>query len=186
MPGKRVDPCPLSACGLTGWRHSCVMQFSQQAIARSLIHSKIRQVHAGTYRVHLASSRGASPPLSRRYIQTSQSFSRSSKIPPRWSRSIVPAYKGPCVPPNTPIYTTMSFGYGAGDIVAIGTLVWNVYSAYAGAPEQFRNFSQEILSLHVVVKKVEDQLGMSGSGRTVGVCGSATCFRRCCHLKHER
>jgi len=63
----------------------------------------------------------------------------------------------------------MSFGFGAGDILAIGTLVWNVYSAYAGAPEQFRNFSQEILSLHVVVRKVEDQLGISGSGKTADV-----------------
>ena len=37
-----------------------------------------------------------------------------------------------------------------------------MYSAYAGAPEQFRNFSQEILSLHVVVKTVEDQLRNRG------------------------
>ncbi|KAF8417407.1 hypothetical protein EV426DRAFT_645852, partial [Tirmania nivea] len=55
------------------------------------------------------------------------------------------------------------FGFGVGDFVGVGTLVWKIYNAYAGAPEQFRNFSGEILSLHVVVRKIEDQLGMSGS-----------------------
>ena len=58
----------------------------------------------------------------------------------------------------------MSFGFGIGDFLSVGTLVWNVYNAYAGAPEQFRNFSQEILSLHVVYKKVEDQLCNPGPG----------------------
>ena len=48
--------------------------------------------------------------------------------------------------------------------MGVGTLVWNVYSAYTGAPEQFRNFSQEILSLHVVLKKIEDQLCNPGPG----------------------
>lgn len=54
------------------------------------------------------------------------------------------------------------FGFGVGDILAVGTLVWKVYSAYAGAPEQFRNFAREILSLHTVIRKVEEQLGISG------------------------
>jgi len=53
---------------------------------------------------------------------------------------------------------TMSFGFGVGDFLAVGKLVWDVYRAYADAPEQFRNFSQEILSLHVVLGKVEEQL----------------------------
>ena len=57
----------------------------------------------------------------------------------------------------------MSFGFGVGDFLTVGKLVWDVYSAYADAPEQFRNFSQEILSLHIVIRKVEVQLGMSGS-----------------------
>lgn len=43
-------------------------------------------------------------------------------------------------------------------ILKVGELVRNVYRAYAGAPEQFRDFSREILSLQVVVGKVEDQL----------------------------
>ena len=58
----------------------------------------------------------------------------------------------------------MSFGFSIGDFLGVGTLVWNVYSAYAGAPEQSRNFSQEILSLHVVFKTVENQLLNQGFG----------------------
>ena len=61
--------------------------------------------------------------------------------------------------------------FGVNDIVAVGTLVWNVYAAYAGGPEQFRNFSREILSLHVIARKVEDQLGILGSGATVRLPG---------------
>lgn len=60
--------------------------------------------------------------------------------------------------------STMSFGFGIGDFLGVGTLVWNVYSAYTGAPEQFRNFAKEILSLHLVYKKVENQLCNQGSG----------------------
>ncbi|KAF8445103.1 hypothetical protein BGX38DRAFT_701066 [Terfezia claveryi] len=58
----------------------------------------------------------------------------------------------------------MSFGFSVGDFLGAGTLVWNVYSAYAGAPEQFRNFSREILSLHVVYKQIKDQLCNQGYG----------------------
>ena len=58
----------------------------------------------------------------------------------------------------------MSFASSVDDFLAGGTLVWRVFNTYAGAPEQFRNFSQEILSLHVVFKKVEDQLGNQGLG----------------------
>ena len=58
---------------------------------------------------------------------------------------------------------TSGFEFGAGDVLAVGKLVWDVYSAYADAPEQFCNFSHEILPLHIVVRKVEHQLGASGS-----------------------
>ncbi|RPB22052.1 hypothetical protein L211DRAFT_763405, partial [Terfezia boudieri ATCC MYA-4762] len=58
----------------------------------------------------------------------------------------------------------MNFGVSVGDFLGVGTLVWNVYSAYRGAPEQFRNFSQEILSLHVVYKQIEDRLCNQGYG----------------------
>ena len=74
-----------------------------------------------------------------------------------------------CVITNIDIYPPNSmsvpFGFPVGDILAVGTLIRTVYKAYDSAPEQFRNFSQEILSLHVVVRKVEDQLGISGPRR---------------------
>ena len=60
----------------------------------------------------------------------------------------------------------MSFGFGVGDFIAVGKLVWDLYSAYTDAPEQFRKFSPEILSLYIVIRKVEDQLGISGSDGT--------------------
>ena len=60
----------------------------------------------------------------------------------------------------------MNFGFGIGDFLAVGKLVWSVYRAYADAPEQFRDFSQEILSLHIVIRKVEGQLGISGPDAT--------------------
>ena len=62
----------------------------------------------------------------------------------------------------------MSFGFGVGDFLSVGKLVWDVYSAYADAPEQFRNFSQEILSLHIVIRKVEVQLRILGSDGRAG------------------
>ena len=58
---------------------------------------------------------------------------------------------------------TMSFEFGVGDFRAVGKLVWDVYRAYADAPEQFRNFSHEILALHAAMQKIEVQLGISDS-----------------------
>jgi len=57
------------------------------------------------------------------------------------------------------------YGFGVGDFLALGVLVWKVYNDYAGAPEQFRNFSSEILALHIVTKMVEDQLCIPGPYR---------------------
>ena len=57
----------------------------------------------------------------------------------------------------------MTFSFRVGDFLTVGKLVWNMYTAYADAPEQFRNISQEILSLHIVIQKVEVQLGVLGS-----------------------
>ena len=51
-------------------------------------------------------------------------------------------------------------------------MVWNAYNAYAGAPEQFRSFSQEIWSLHVVFKKAEDQLRNQGFGNNTFSLGT--------------
>ena len=55
----------------------------------------------------------------------------------------------------------MSFGFGVGDILAVGALVRNVSAAYANAPTEFQKFSHEMMSLHAIVRKVEEQLGIS-------------------------
>ena len=54
----------------------------------------------------------------------------------------------------------MRFGRGfrVSDFLSVGKLVWDVYSAYADAPKQFRDFSQEILPLHAVFEQVEEHL----------------------------
>ncbi|KAF8419516.1 hypothetical protein EV426DRAFT_644774 [Tirmania nivea] len=45
----------------------------------------------------------------------------------------------------------MSFGYSVGDILAISKLAWDVYNVYKDAPDDFRNISDEIKSLHIIM-----------------------------------
>ena len=45
----------------------------------------------------------------------------------------------------------MSFGYSVGDILTISKLAWDVYNVYKDAPDEFRNISDEIKSLHNIV-----------------------------------
>lgn len=52
----------------------------------------------------------------------------------------------------------MSFGFSVGDFVAILNLAWQVYKSCKDAPGSFRNISQEVLSLHAVLKEVEETL----------------------------
>ena len=58
----------------------------------------------------------------------------------------------------------MSFGYGIGDVIALAQLSWSVYTSCKDAPVSFQNVSQEVLSLHTVLKEVEANL--SGSDLT--------------------
>ena len=44
----------------------------------------------------------------------------------------------------------MSFGYGV-DIMAISGLAINVYAAYRDAPSDYRNISDEVKSLHIII-----------------------------------
>ena len=61
-------------------------------------------------------------------------------------------------------YASLTLPAAATTPASIGNLISKVYMSYAAAPEQFRNISQEILSLYVVYKKVEEQLRNQGSG----------------------
>ncbi|RPB18681.1 hypothetical protein L211DRAFT_692424 [Terfezia boudieri ATCC MYA-4762] len=49
----------------------------------------------------------------------------------------------------------MSFGIG--DFLAVSSLALDVYSAYKDAPEDFRNISNEIKSLHIIVDRHKDE-----------------------------
>ena len=48
----------------------------------------------------------------------------------------------------------MSFGYGVGDIKAISGLALRVYTAYKDAPDDYRNISDEVKSLHIIINRV--------------------------------
>jgi hypothetical protein len=52
----------------------------------------------------------------------------------------------------------MSFGFSVGDFIAVGNLAWQVYKSCKDAPESFKNVSQEVLSLHAVLKEIEETL----------------------------
>ena len=53
----------------------------------------------------------------------------------------------------SPLYSAMSFGYGVGDILAISALALKVVTAYKDAPEDYRNISDEVESLHIIINK---------------------------------
>ena len=50
----------------------------------------------------------------------------------------------------------MSFGFSVGDFAALGKLAWKIYKACKDAPDSFNNLSQEVSSLHLVLKEVEE------------------------------
>lgn len=52
----------------------------------------------------------------------------------------------------------MSFGIGAGDIIQISTLAWNLYKNCKESSEEFKRISHEVASLHVVLKETEEFL----------------------------
>ena len=45
----------------------------------------------------------------------------------------------------------MNFGFGVGDILTVATLARDVYKAYKDAPSDFKNISDEIKSLHIIL-----------------------------------
>ena len=50
----------------------------------------------------------------------------------------------------------MSFGFGLGDIIALGRLSWTVYQACKEAPSTFGQLTQEVLSMNAVLKEIEE------------------------------
>ncbi|KAH0556242.1 hypothetical protein GP486_005832 [Trichoglossum hirsutum] len=52
----------------------------------------------------------------------------------------------------------MSFGYSVDDILFLGQLAWKAYKSCKDAPESFKNISHEVLSLHALLKELEENL----------------------------
>lgn len=50
----------------------------------------------------------------------------------------------------------MSFALSVGDFAILGQFAWMLYKSCKDAPESFKNISQEVLSLHLVLKEVEE------------------------------
>ncbi|MCJ1272199.1 hypothetical protein MMC22_012107 [Lobaria immixta] len=50
----------------------------------------------------------------------------------------------------------MSFGFSVGDFAALGHFAWKIYRACKDAPEGFKNIIQEVLSLHAVLRELEE------------------------------
>ncbi|KAL9618016.1 MAG: hypothetical protein Q9160_007205 [Pyrenula sp. 1 TL-2023] len=53
----------------------------------------------------------------------------------------------------------MSFGYSVSDIITLGTLAWKTYKSCKEAPSSFAGITQETLSLHAVLREMEEALG---------------------------
>lgn len=51
----------------------------------------------------------------------------------------------------------MSFGYGIGDFLAISKLALAVYNVYKDAPDEFKNISDEIKSLHIIIDQHKER-----------------------------
>ena len=65
----------------------------------------------------------------------------------------------------------MSFGYGVGDFMAISGLALKVCTAYRGTPGNYRNISDEVESLHIIINKAEhhfDSTTLSDNSRQEG------------------
>lgn len=47
----------------------------------------------------------------------------------------------------------MNFGYGVGDVIAVSKLAMKVHAAYRDAPKIYRNISEEVSSLEIIINK---------------------------------
>ena len=63
-----------------------------------------------------------------------------------------------------PIYSAMSFGYGVGDVMAVSRLALKVIIAYKDAPGDYRNISDEVESLHIIIKKAAQHFESTSLG----------------------
>ena len=52
----------------------------------------------------------------------------------------------------------MSFGYSVSDLVSTAALAWKIYKTCKDSSGEFKNISSEVITLHIVLKEVQDSL----------------------------
>lgn len=52
----------------------------------------------------------------------------------------------------------LSFGFGDGEFLAVGTLCWTVYKKRKDSPGDYKELSSEVGNLHTVLKETEELL----------------------------
>ena len=52
----------------------------------------------------------------------------------------------------------MSFGYGVGDVIAVGTLALRLYVSYRDGPSEYRELTRELLSLHTTLDQLRTDM----------------------------
>jgi len=57
----------------------------------------------------------------------------------------------------------MSFGFPIGDFIAVGELSWRIYRSCKGSTKEFHEISREALTIHTVVKELQDEAGDTNS-----------------------
>ena len=65
----------------------------------------------------------------------------------------------------------MSFGYSAGDVIALSQLAVKVHAAYKDAPKNYRDISEEVKSLQVIIDRAVQHFAnpvLSDSNRQQG------------------
>jgi hypothetical protein len=53
----------------------------------------------------------------------------------------------------------MGSPFGAGDGITLSRLAWDTWKSYKDAPQSFQNISQEVLTMHAVIRDAEELLG---------------------------
>lgn len=83
---------------------------------------------------------------------------------PRISESLSAPFQHPTIRIQQihPIVSIMSFGYGIGDVIAVGELAWKLhhdcYLVARGAPQEFKLLVDELKTLHMSMKMFEEEL----------------------------
>ncbi|KAG9228931.1 hypothetical protein BJ875DRAFT_216445 [Amylocarpus encephaloides] len=56
----------------------------------------------------------------------------------------------------------MSFGFSVSDFISVATFAWNIYNSCKSSPGEFDNISNEVASLHIVLKNTADHIFQHG------------------------